>query len=82
MPGERRFIASMNADLRGFPLRAIDLDPFYDEITQHIGISGTEDDPQTSKRQKYELVPKITGCNGRIGLFGISCCTKIPGARL
>src|SRR5215510_978463 len=33
-----------DADLRGFPLRAADLDPFYDEITQHIGISGREDD--------------------------------------
>ena len=33
-----------DADLRGFPLRAADLDPFYDEITEHIGISGTEDD--------------------------------------
>ena len=25
-----------DADLRGFPLRAADLDPFYDEITEHI----------------------------------------------
>jgi hypothetical protein len=33
-----------DADLRDFPLRAADLDPFYDEITQHIGISGTDDD--------------------------------------
>src|SRR5215475_13782989 len=33
-----------DADLAGFPLRAADLDPFYDEITQHIGISGREDD--------------------------------------
>ena len=33
-----------DADLRGFPLRAADLNSFYDEITAHIGISGTEDD--------------------------------------
>ncbi len=33
-----------DADLRGFPLRADDLGPFYDEITRHIGISGIEDD--------------------------------------
>jgi choline dehydrogenase-like flavoprotein len=33
-----------NIDLRGFPLRASDLDPFYDKLTEHIGISGTEDD--------------------------------------
>ena len=33
-----------DADLRGFPLRAADLNPFYDEITEHIGISGREDD--------------------------------------
>jgi len=31
-------------DLRGFPLRAADLDPFHNELTAHIGISGTEDD--------------------------------------
>jgi choline dehydrogenase-like flavoprotein len=33
-----------DTDLRGFPLRAADLNPFYDELTEHIGISGTEDD--------------------------------------
>ncbi len=33
-----------DADLRGFPLRAADLDPFYDEVAQQVGISGAEDD--------------------------------------
>jgi choline dehydrogenase-like flavoprotein len=33
-----------NRDLDGFPIRAEELDPFYDELTEHIGISGTEDD--------------------------------------
>jgi choline dehydrogenase-like flavoprotein len=31
-------------DLRDFPLRPADLDPFYDKLTEHIGISGAEDD--------------------------------------
>jgi choline dehydrogenase-like flavoprotein len=33
-----------DVDLRGFPLRAVDLDPFYEELTERIGISGIEDD--------------------------------------
>lgn len=33
-----------DADLRGFPLRAADLDPFYDEVTEIVGISGADDD--------------------------------------
>ena len=33
-----------DGDLRDFPLRAEDLDPYYDELTDHIGIAGTEDD--------------------------------------
>ena len=31
-------------DLAGFPIRAEDLAPFYDEISEHIGISGAVDD--------------------------------------
>jgi choline dehydrogenase-like flavoprotein len=31
-------------DLKGFPLRAEDLSPFYDILTDHIGLSGSEDD--------------------------------------
>ncbi len=33
-----------NQDLRGFPISAEDLQPFYDEITSQIGISGANDD--------------------------------------
>ena len=31
-------------DLRGFPITVADLDPFYDELTRHLGVSGTDDD--------------------------------------
>lgn len=31
-------------DLRGFPISAADLDPHYDVLTRHIGISGDADD--------------------------------------
>jgi choline dehydrogenase-like flavoprotein len=31
-------------DLDGFPIRQAELDPFYDELTRHIGVSGADDD--------------------------------------
>jgi choline dehydrogenase-like flavoprotein len=31
-------------DLDGFPVRQTELDPFYDELTRHIGVSGANDD--------------------------------------
>jgi hypothetical protein len=31
-------------DLAGFPIRAAELDPFYEQLTAHIGISGQNDD--------------------------------------
>lgn len=31
-------------DLAGFPLKAGELEPYYDQLTEHIGISGTSDD--------------------------------------
>jgi choline dehydrogenase-like flavoprotein len=31
-------------DLDGFPVTQAELDPFYEELTEHIGISGTTDD--------------------------------------
>jgi len=31
-------------DLTGFPLSQFDLSPFYDELTAHIGVSGSNDD--------------------------------------
>ncbi|MBL0159059.1 MAG: GMC family oxidoreductase [Bryobacterales bacterium] len=33
-----------DTDLRGFPVTAAELAPFYDEVGQHIGISGAGDD--------------------------------------
>lgn len=33
-----------DADLQGFPIRRTDLDPYYDRLTQLIGISGEADD--------------------------------------
>ena len=31
-------------DLNSFPIRAADLEPYYNELTRHIGISGASDD--------------------------------------
>ncbi len=31
-------------DLDGFPIKATELDPYYDELTKHIGINGQKDD--------------------------------------
>ena len=31
-------------DLEGFPVSRAELDPFYDELTRHIGVSGANDD--------------------------------------
>ena len=31
-------------DLDSFPIRAADLEPYYDELTRHIGVSGASDD--------------------------------------
>lgn len=33
-----------DGDLRGFPLRAAELAPHYDDLTAHLGISGADDD--------------------------------------
>jgi len=33
-----------DSDLRKFPIDAVDLDPFYDFLTQEMGINGEEDD--------------------------------------
>ncbi len=39
--GVFRFTSS---DLDGFPVKLAELDPFYDQLTRHIGISGAKDD--------------------------------------
>src|ERR1051325_3836990 len=31
-------------DLAGFPFAAAELDPFYDDLTRHLGVSGEADD--------------------------------------
>jgi len=60
-----------DADLRGFPLRSVDLDPFYDELTDHIGISGTEDDLSPFHGSTYGLQEPIElSCIGRAILDG------------
>jgi len=33
-----------DAELHDFPIRRADLEPFYDDLTAHIGIAGTDDD--------------------------------------
>jgi choline dehydrogenase-like flavoprotein len=43
-----------DSDLREFPVRAVDLKPFYDELTTHIGVCGAADD----------LVPYFGECAG------------------
>jgi choline dehydrogenase-like flavoprotein len=39
--GLYRFV---DADLSGFPISSADLDPYFDRLTQHIGIAGVSDD--------------------------------------
>src|SRR5205807_271141 len=46
-------------DLRGFPLRSVDLDAFYDELTEHIGISGNEDDLAAFHGSARNLQPPL-----------------------
>ena len=43
-PGARGCIVSPTADLAGFPIREADLTPYFDLLTQEIGISGADDD--------------------------------------
>lgn len=58
-------------DLRDFPLAAADLDPFYDEITAHIGVSGASDDldPWFGPGQGL-MAPLALSCLGRELLAG------------
>ncbi len=46
-------------DLRGFPLVATDLDPYYDRVTDVVGISGTTDDLAEFHRSDYGLDPPL-----------------------
>jgi choline dehydrogenase-like flavoprotein len=46
-------------DLRGFPLSVSDLDPFYNELTEEIGISGISDDLSPYFGSEYALQPPL-----------------------
>lgn len=47
-------------DLRGFPVTAAELGPFYDAIGEHMGISGTvDDDLRTDFGEEPHLQPPI-----------------------
>ena len=46
-------------DLDGFPISAADLEPFYNEIAAHIGISGTHDDLAPYFGAEPQLLPPM-----------------------
>ncbi len=46
-------------DLEGFPVRQSELDPFYDELTRHIGVSGANDDLIRFFGEDKELQPPL-----------------------
>jgi len=46
-------------DLEGFPIAAGDLEPFYDEIAAHIGISGARDDLEPYFGVEPQLLPPM-----------------------
>lgn len=48
-----------DADLRSFPIRASDLDPYYDELTELIGIAGENDDLAPFLRPSQGLLPPL-----------------------
>lgn len=48
-----------DTELEGFPIQAKDLEPFYDTLTQHIGVSGATDDLSTSFGSTKHLQPPL-----------------------
>jgi len=54
--GVYRFTAE---DLQGFPISAEDLQPYYDELTQHIGVSGANDDLEPYFGHDDALLPPL-----------------------
>ena len=46
-------------DLDGFPVRIQELKPFYDELTEHMGVSGANDDLTPSFGNDPALQPPI-----------------------
>ncbi|MFC2166796.1 GMC oxidoreductase [Acidobacteriota bacterium] len=48
-----------NQDLESFPIQAQDLEPYYDTLTRHIGISGTSDDLEPFHGSSEDLLPPL-----------------------
>src|ERR1035438_5191526 len=46
-------------DLEGFPINVADLEPFYDEISNHMGISGANDDLASYFGAEPHLLPPM-----------------------
>jgi choline dehydrogenase-like flavoprotein len=46
-------------DLEGFPVKPAELEPFYQELTRHIGVSGTNDDLTPWFGADGELQPPV-----------------------
>ncbi len=47
------------ADLRGFPFQLGDIEPYYDELTSHIGINGQSDDLSDYFGSLRDLLPPL-----------------------
>jgi choline dehydrogenase-like flavoprotein len=48
-----------DCDLNGFPISASDLRPYYDELTEHIGVSGANDDLEPYFERDDALLPPV-----------------------
>nr|NJM01480.1 GMC family oxidoreductase [Desulfobacula sp.] len=49
-------------DLKEFPISYVDLEPYYDRLTEHVGISGVNDDLSPWFQQDKGLLPPIRLC--------------------
>ena len=59
MRGAPEFSGFTPRDLDGFPIAAGDLEPFYNEIAAHIGISGARDDLAPYFGVEPQLLPPM-----------------------
>lgn len=48
-----------NQDLESFPINSQDLEPYYNTLTRHIGISGTTDDLEPFHESSKTLLPPL-----------------------
>lgn len=55
-----------NEDLKGYPITSEELSPFYDELTKHIGISGSDDDLAQFLGDTSGMLPAVKP--GKIGV--------------